>query len=257
MNEAQGGDDRVALITGGAKGIGLATAHAMRAQGWRIALADRDGDALLRAAEEVGGDTLPVTLDVSDVAAVRATIPDVAALVGGRLDCLVNNAGVFKNERFFDVDEAGYDRLMDVNLKGAFFTMQACAKAMKSAGNGGVIVNVASAAGRSGRPTQTIYGLTKAGLIHLTKSAALALAPDVRVVCVCPAAIETDMWNETLVQRRAVGGEEDVKALFARIPLARSGTPEELAQIIAFLASDKAAFVTGCSLDVSGGMEMN
>lgn len=251
------GDGKIALITGGAKGIGLATAKAMRAQGWQVALADRDEATLNAAVAQVGPGTLPVVLDVSDIAAVRETIPNVAAHFGGRFDCLVNNAGVFKNEKFFDVDEASYDRLMDVNLKGAFFVMQACAKAMKEAGNGGVVVNIASAAGRSGRPTQTIYGLTKAGLIHLTKSAALALAPDVRVVCVCPAAIETDMWNETLAQRRAVGGEEDVKALFARIPLARSGTTEELAGIIAFLASDKAAFVTGCSLDVSGGMEMN
>ena len=256
MNESSNAG-KVALITGGAKGIGLAAARALRAQGWRIALADRDEATLNAAVAEVGPGTFPVVLDVSDIGAVRRTIPQVAAHFSNRLDCLVNNAGVFKNERFFDVDEAGYDRLMDVNLKGAFFVMQACAKAMKEAGNGGVIVNVASAAGRSGRPTQAIYGLTKAGLIHLTKSAALALAPDVRVVAVCPAAIETDMWNETLAQRRAVGGEEDVKALFARIPLARSSTPEELAEIVAFLASDKAAFLTGCALDVSGGMEMN
>lgn len=260
MNEAAdgaGGGGKVALITGGAKGIGLATAKAMRAQGWQIALADRDKVTLKAAVAEVGANTLPVVLDVSDVAAVRETIPKIAAQFGGRLDCLVNNAGVFKNEKFFDVDEAGYDRLMNVNLKGAFFVLQACAQVMKAAGNGGVVVNIASASGRSGRPTQTIYGLTKAGLIHLTKSAALALAPDVRVVCVCPAAIETDMWTETLAQRRAVGGEEDVRALFARIPLARSGTTEELAGIIAFLASDQAAFLTGCALDVSGGMEMN
>jgi len=248
---------RVALITGGARGIGLATAKVMAAQGWRIALADVDEAALEAAAAEVGAtDTLPVPLDVRDVAGVRETVARVARHFDGRLDCLVNNAGVFKNERFFDIDEAGYDRLMDVNLKGAFFVMQAAAKAMKEAGNGGVIVNVASASGRSGRPTQTIYGLTKAGLIHLTKSAALALAPDVRVVAVCPAAIETDMWADTLRQRREVGGEEDVKALFARIPLARSCSAEELAEIIAFLASGKCAFVTGCALDVSGGMEM-
>jgi len=127
---------------------------------------------------------------------------------------------------------------------------------MKDAGNGGVIVNIASASGRSGRPTQTIYGLSKAGLVHLTKSAAMALAPDVRVVAVCPAAVETDMWQETLAQRRAVGGEADVQALFARIPLGRSCTVDELANVIAFLASDGASYMTGCALDVSGGMEM-
>ena len=248
---------KVALITGGARGIGLATAKTMRAQGWRIALTDVDTDALKTAVGEVGEGTFPLTLDVGDVAAIRAGVATVAEHFDGRLDGLINNAGVFKNERFFDIDEAGYDRIMDINLKGAFFVMQAAAKAMKDAGNGGVIVNVASASGRSGRPTQTIYGLSKAGLIHLTKSAALALGPDVRVVAVCPAAIETDMWQETLTQRRAVGGEADVQALFARIPLGRSCSAEELAGVIAFLASDAAGYLTGCALDVSGGMEMN
>ena len=248
---------KVVLITGGARGIGLATAKVMAAQGWRIALADRDEAALHAAAAEVGAkDTFALPLDVSDIPAVRAGVAQVAAECG-RLDGLINNAGVFKNERFFDIDEAGYDRIMDVNLKGAFFVMQAAAQAMREGGSGGVIVNVASASGRSGRPTQTIYGLSKAGLIHLTKSAALALGPDIRVVAVCPAAIETDMWKDPLAQRRAVGGEADVQALFARIPLGRSGSAEELAEIIAFLASDKAAYLTGCALDVSGGMEMN
>lgn len=244
---------KVVLITGGARGIGLATAHAMAADGWQIVLADRDEAALADASAGTDYATLP--LDVSNVSQVREAVAGLAARFG-RLDGLINNAGVFKNELLLDVEEAGYDRLMDVNLKGAFFVMQACAKAMKAAGNGGVVVNVASASGRSGRPTQTIYGLTKAGLIHLTKSAAMALAPDVRVVAVCPAAIETDMWTETLAQRRAVGGDADVAALFARIPLGRSGTAEELAGVIAFLASEKASYLTGCALDVSGGMEM-
>lgn len=248
---------KVALITGGARGIGLATAKVLRARGWRIALADWDAAALDAAAAEVGDGTFPLPLDVSDVAAVRAGVARVAARFGGRLDALINNAGVFKNERLMDVEEDTYDRLMDVNLKGAFFCLQAAAKAMKASGSGGVIVNVASASGRSGRPTQTIYGLTKAGLIHLTKSAAMALAPDVRVVAICPAAIETDMWTETLAQRRAVGGEADVQALFARIPLGRSATAEELAAAIAWLASDEAAYMTGCAVDFSGGMEMN
>jgi D-sorbitol dehydrogenase (acceptor) len=223
--------EKVVLITGGARGIGLATAKRMRADGWRIALADRDADVLGDAAREVGGDTFALPLDVGDVPGVRDGVARVVAHFG-RLDGLVNNAGVFRNERFFDIDEAGYDRIMDVNLKGAFFVMQAAARAMKETGpradepgSCGVVVNVASASGRSGRPTQTIYGLSKAGLIHLTKSAAMALAPDVRVLAVCPAAIETDMWTETLAQRRAVGGEADVQALFARIPLNRSCSP--------------------------------
>jgi NAD(P)-dependent dehydrogenase (short-subunit alcohol dehydrogenase family) len=219
-------------------------------------LADRDETTLNEAVGQIGGDTLPLVLDVSDVQAVQRTIPELVKQTG-RLDGLINNAGLFKNERLLDVDEAGFDRLMSVNVKGAFFVLQACARAMLECGNGGVIVNLASAAGRSGRPTQPIYGMTKACMIHLTKSAAMALAPSVRVVCVCPAAIETDMWQETLKQRREVGGEADVAALFARIPLARSGSVEELADVIAFLCSPGASFVTGACLDVSGGLEMN
>jgi NAD(P)-dependent dehydrogenase (short-subunit alcohol dehydrogenase family) len=243
---------KVAIITGGARGIGLATGRAMAADGWRVILADRDEAALHPLAAEF--DTL--ALDIGDVSAVREKIGVFSAKYG-RLDCLVNNAGVFRNEPLLDVEEAEYDRLMDINLKGAFFCLQAAAKAMRAVGNGGVIVNVASAAGRSGRPTQTVYGLSKAGLIHLTKSAAIALAPDIRVVCVCPAAIDTEMMAANLAQRRAVGGEADAQGFLARIPLARMGTADEVASLIAYLASDKAAYLTGGAVDISGGLDMH
>jgi NAD(P)-dependent dehydrogenase (short-subunit alcohol dehydrogenase family) len=146
---------------------------------------------------------------------------------------------------------------MDINLKGAFFCLQAAAKAMRATGNGGVIVNVASASGRSARPTQTVYGLSKAGLIHLTKSAAVAFAPDIRVVCICPAAIDTDMMVENLAQRRAVGGEADAQGFLDRIPLGRMGTAEEVASLIAYVASNRAAYITGGSIDISGGLDMH
>jgi len=246
---------KVAIITGGARGIGLATAHALAADGWRIALADRDAAALEAAAPQVGSDTLTVTLDVSDVAAIKAAVADVVARAG-RLDGLINNAGVFRNEPLLDVTEQTYDWIMDINLKGAFFMLQESARAMLAAGNGGVIVNMASAAGRTGRATQTIYGLTKAGLIHLTKSAALAFAPHIRVASICPAAIETDMWAETVAQRRAVGGDADVAAFMASIPLGRPGTVEEVANVIRFFCSDAAGYMTGSTFDVSGGREM-
>lgn len=246
---------KVALITGGARGIGLATAKALHADGWRIALADLDADALPAATAEVGPDTLPLVLDISDVGAVRHAVGEVVRRAG-RLDGLVNNAGIFRNEPLLQTDEATYDRLMDVNLKGSFFVLQAAAQAMLHAGTGGVIVNMASAAGRSGRPTQAVYGMTKAALIHLTQSAALAFAPHIRVASVCPAAIETDMWADVVAQRRATGGDADIAAFMAGIPLGRSGTPEEVAAIVAFFFSDRAAFMTGNTFDVSGGREM-
>ena len=250
-------DKRVAVITGGARGIGLAAARALMRDNWRVVLTDRDTAALADAATELGGDTLTFPLDVSDVGQIRAVVGEIAR-EAGRLDCLVNNAGVFRNELLVDVEEQTYDWLMDINLKGAFFMLQACAKAMLAAGNGGVIINIASAAGRSGRPTQTVYGMTKAGLITLTKSAALAFGPHIRVGAICPAAIETEMWAQTVAQRRAVGGEADVQAFMARIPLGRPGTVEEVADLIRFYASPTggAAFMTGTTLDISGGLEM-
>ncbi|MDX1932102.1 MAG: SDR family oxidoreductase [Capsulimonadales bacterium] len=248
---------KVALITGGARGIGLSTAQLLVRDGWEVVLADRDENALNDAAGTFAAresvHTLP--LDVAHVPDAQEKIAGIAGRLG-RLDGLVNNAGIFRNEPFFDITEEGYDRLMAVNLKGAFFVMQAAAREMKRFGNGGVIVNLSSSAGRSGRPTQTIYGLTKAGLIHLTKSAALALAPDVRVLAVCPAAIETSMWEQTLRERRAVGGDADVDAFFARLPLKRSGKPEEVAELIAFLMSDRSSFTTGATYDICGGLEM-
>jgi glucose 1-dehydrogenase len=247
---------KVALITGGARGIGFSTAKALLEQGWQVVIADRDESALLAATQELGGRAMPAPLDVSDVSAIRKTIAEVAQRMG-RLDGLVNNAGVFKNQMLLDASEEDFDRLMTVNVKGAFFMLQACAKAMLDAGNGGVIVNVASAAGRSGRPTQTIYGMTKAAMIHMTKSAAMAFAPQVRVVCVCPAAVDTDMMVENLSQRRAVGGEADAMGFLARIPLGRMSTPEEVSDLIAYLMSEKASYMTGGSIDISGGLDMH
>jgi NAD(P)-dependent dehydrogenase (short-subunit alcohol dehydrogenase family) len=250
-------ESKVALITGAARGIGLATAQALVRDGWRVVLADRDADALTEAVStfSLPESVSPLVLDVANVADTGAKIAETVATLG-RLDGLVNNAGIFRNEPFFDITEEGYDRLMAVNLKGAFFVMQAAAREMKRLGNGGVIVNMASSAGRSGRATQTIYGLTKAGLIHLTKSAALALAPDVRVLAICPAAIETAMWEQTLKERRAVGGDADVEAFFARLPMKRSGRTDEVAELIAFLMSERSAFTTGATYDISGGLEM-
>jgi NAD(P)-dependent dehydrogenase (short-subunit alcohol dehydrogenase family) len=207
------------------------------------------------AAAEIGPGTLTTVVDVADVDAARGAVAEMAGRAG-RLDCLVNNAGVFRNEPLLDTDEATYDRLMDVNLKGAFFMLQASARAMLHAGNGGVIINIASGAGRSGRPTQAVYGMTKAALIHLTKSAALAFAPHIRTAAVCPVAVETEMWTENLAQRRAVGGDADVAAFMSTIPLGRSCTPEEVANVVAFFVSERAAFMTGATLDVSGGREM-
>lgn len=250
-------ETKLALVTGAAKGIGLAIGKALYRDGWRVVLADRDAATLNETVRGFADTDRIVSqiMDVSDVMGVQRCIAELGARFGN-VDCLVNNAGVFRNEPFLTTNEETYDRIMDINLKGTFFAMQAGAKVMVESERGGVIINIASAAGRSGRSTQAVYGLSKAGMIHLTKSAALAFGPLVRTFAVCPAAIESDMWQENLAQRRALGGEADVQAFMARIPLKRAGTPEEVAELVAFLASDKAAFMTGATLDLSGGLEM-
>jgi D-sorbitol dehydrogenase (acceptor) len=247
---------KVALITGAARGIGLAAAQTLTAEGWRVAMADRDAAALNEAVSTVGNDALAVPLDISDVAACRAAVEDVVKRAG-RLDCLVNNAGAFKNELILSTDEETFDRLWTVNVKGTYFLSQAAAKAMLDLGNGGVVINIASAAGRSGRPTQAVYGLTKAAIVHFTKSFALAFAPHIRSVCICPAAIDTDMMRDNLAQRRAVGGEADAMGFLAKIPQGRMGTAQEVADLIAFVASEKAAYINGGAIDISGGLDMH
>jgi NAD(P)-dependent dehydrogenase (short-subunit alcohol dehydrogenase family) len=247
---------KVAVITGGARGIGLATARALKADGWRVALLDIDPTALDKAVAELGtASATPFVLDISRVEDIQALFPEIALAMGG-LDCLVNNAGVFRNEPLLAVEERTYDWLMDINLKGAFFCLQAAAREMQR-GDGGVIVNIASAAGRGGRPTQTVYGMTKAGLIHLTKSAAIALAPNIRVCCVCPAAVDTEMMATNFAQRRQVGGDADAEAFMAKLLVGRLSRPEEVADLVAYLASDKAGYITGGSIDISGGLEMH
>jgi NAD(P)-dependent dehydrogenase (short-subunit alcohol dehydrogenase family) len=248
---------KVAIITGGAGGIGVATGIALRRDGWQVVLADVNAEGLEKAAKEVGEGTVTVVLDITSVPQIREKITLVAAQFG-RLDCLVNNAGVFRLEPIYDVEEATYDWLMDINLKGAFFCLQAAAKEMKNYGNGGVIVNVASAAGRSGRPTQTIYGLSKAGMVHLTKSAAISLGEDgIRVCCVCPAAVDTEMMARNFAERRQTGGDKDVEAFMAKLLVKRLSRPDEIADLVAYLASEKAAYITGGSIDISGGLDMH
>ena len=248
---------KVACITGGAGGIGIATGQAMVRDGWRVALIDLDAARLADAAAQVGEGTETLVLDIGDVSAIRAAFPALAQKMG-RLDCLVNNAGVFRLESIWDVEEATYDWLMDINLKGTFFCLQAAAREMKRLGNGGVIVNIASAAGRSGRPTQVIYGLSKAGMIHLTKSAAIALGPDnIRTVCICPAAVDTGMMARNFAERREVGGDADVTAFMNKLLIQRLSKPEEVAELIAYVASEKAAYMTGGSIDISGGLDMH
>ncbi|MFZ3584415.1 SDR family NAD(P)-dependent oxidoreductase [Loktanella sp. DJP18] len=237
--------DTVALITGAARGIGLATATLFHAEGRRVVLLDRDADALSAAVANLPG-ALGVTCDVSiqqDVAQALAEIEQTC----GRLDILVNNAGVADFGPLADTDFARWRRVMDTNLDGVFLMSQACLPLL--AKRGGAIVNIASISGLRASTLRIAYGTSKAAVIHLTKQQAAELGEvGIRVNCVCPGPVNTKL-------ALAVHSPAIRAAYHDAIPLNRYGTEREIAEAICFLASDKASYVTGQILAADGGFE--
>ncbi len=238
---------RVALITGGARGIGLATATALGQRGADVALVDVDGKALAGAAAACGDRALALEADVSRAADVQRAVGAAVARFGG-LHILVNNAGICPLTPFPEIVEEEWDRVLAINLKGAFLCCQAALPHLQRSGPQGRIINIASVAGQMGGVlVGAHYAASKAGLIALTKSLARLLAPDgVTVNCIAPATTATELtaaWPESL--------REQVRA---QIPLGRLATPGEVAEAVCFLAADGAAFITGATLDVNGGL---
>lgn len=246
-------DNKVAVVTGGAKGIGLAVARRFAADGARVVIADVNEDAGSRAVEEVGevGAVRFVRCDVGDRADAENLV---AATVGqwGSLDVLVNNAGIVHAAEFLELSEADFDRVLRVNLKGAFLVGQAAARQMvrqvAEGGKPGAIVNMSSVNAVFAIATQVPYSVSKGGLNQLTKVMALALAPHgIRVNAIGPGSIMTDMLA-------SVNSDPEAKQrLLSRTPLGRIGTPAEIAAIAAFLASDDASYVTGQTIYADGG----
>ena len=246
-------DGKSALITGGGGGIGRAASLAFAREGARVAVAD----AAEAAAQETvalinkaGGQAMTLTGDVTDAGAVEAMVKSVVAAYG-RLDCAFNNAGIagFQvdagGKKTHEWSEAGFDRMVAVNLKGVWLCMKHELPQMVSQG-GGAIVNTASIAGLIGLATSSGYVAAKHGVVGLTKTAALEYADDnVRVNAVCPGYIETKMTEDTMRRR----GEE----LMAKVPFHRMGKPEEIAEMVLWLCSDRASFVSGAAYNVDGG----
>ncbi|MFM8548882.1 MAG: 3-oxoacyl-ACP reductase FabG [Betaproteobacteria bacterium] len=242
--------NKVAIITGAASGIGLATARVFAAEGARVVLADLDLARTEQARAAIGAkpeESLALRVDVTDRASVEAMA---AATVSkfGRIDCLINNAGITKDARLAKMTDAQFDSVVSVNLKGVFACTQAVIAAMISQGSG-VIINASSVVGLYGNFGQTNYAATKAGVIGFTKTWARELGPKgIRTVAVCPGFVATPIL-ETIPP--AV-----MEKMIEKVPLGRLGKPEEIARVYAFLASDEASYINGAVIEVSGGIMM-
>ncbi|HET9693094.1 MAG TPA: SDR family oxidoreductase [Steroidobacteraceae bacterium] len=236
--------DKVAIVTGAARGLGFAIAQRFAAEGARVLLADRDADAVERAAHALGQHAEVV--DVSDHAQVVSMV-ETATRTLGPVAVLVNNAGVYRNTPLLELGEAEFDRLLAVNLKATLFGIQAVAPGMIERRSGS-IVNVASVAAVLGAPGAAAYCASKAAVVQLTNVAAIELAPHgVRVNALGPGTFATDMAQD------AYADETLRSRILPRTPLGRLGRPEEAAGVALFLASDDASYVTGKTLYADGG----
>lgn len=249
-------EGRHALITGGGSGIGLASARRFLAEGARVALLDRDAASLARAAEALGGAAATVAADVGDAAAVEEAVAAAVAALGGRLDAVVNAAGISEWAAFADTTPAMWRRIMAVNLDGPFHVSLAALPHLRAAAattpGGASVVHLASAAGLQPRPNYTAYGSSKGGVVMLTRTMALDLAAErIRVNCVCPGAIRTPMVEGSLAAMPDPATAE--ATILSRYAMRRFGTAEEVANLVLFLTSAEASYVTGAAWTVDGG----
>jgi NAD(P)-dependent dehydrogenase (short-subunit alcohol dehydrogenase family) len=249
-------EGKVALITGAARGIGRGTAMLFAREGARVAVADLSADGVRETAEMIvkaGGKATAIVVDVSksaDVSAMMAATLDAY----GRVDCAFNNAGIngslagVRGKLTAEWPEEAFDRLIQVNLKGTWLCMRTELQQMVEQGSGS-IVNTASLAGLTGFVSTAAYAASKHGVVGLTKTAAIEYAPKVRVNCVCPGWINTDMTAQIIAQR----GPE----LLARVPFREVGKPEDVGEMVCWLSSDRARYVAGGAFTVDGGYMAN
>ena len=242
--------DKVAIITGSAQGIGLATALRFAAEGARVVVSDigqQRVDQAVAAIVAQGGQAIGAVVDVTDRLAIDAMVAKVKT-TWGRIDILINNAGITKDARLAKMSSAQFDAVIAVNLKGVFECTQAVAETMTAQGSGS-IVNASSVVGLYGNFGQTNYAATKAGVIGFTKTWARELGPKgVRVNAVCPGFVMTPILDTV---------PEAVKQkMIEKVPLGRLGRPEEIAAVYAFLASDDSSYMNGAVLEVSGGIQL-
>ena len=244
-------EGKTALVTGASGGIGSSIAYALARQGARLALSGSNGDKLRafreQLIEEVGGDHVEITCDLSSSTQVEERIPATIDTLG-KMDILVNNAGITRDNLAMRMKDEEWDQVIRINLEASFRLMRAAARPMMKA-RGGRIVSITSVVGHTGNPGQMNYVAAKAGLTGMTKSLAQELASrNITVNCVAPGFIRTAMTDAL--------DDKQKDAINSHIPMARMGEGEEVAAAVAYLASDEAAYVTGQTLHVNGGMAM-
>ena len=250
--------DKTALITGGARGIGLAFARAYVAEGARVAIADRSGAA--EAAAEFGDRAIGVALDVTDQASIDGAVARTADW-GGGIDILLNNAAIFDLAPIVEITRESYERIFAVNVAGTLFTLQAVARRMIAQGRGGRIINMASQAGRRGEALVAVYCASKAAVISLTQSAGLDLIRHgINVNAISPGVVDTPMWDEVdalfaKYEHKPLGQKK--REVGEGVPFGRMGRPEDLVGMAIFLASEEAAYIVAQTYNVDGGQWMS
>ena len=286
---------QVAIVTGSGQGIGKGIAQRLAREGATVVIADNNPESAAAVANEIEskkGQALAHPIDISDISAVQKMVTDVVAKFG-HINILVNNAGIVQTKPMMDLSGKDWDRIIAVNQRGSFFCLQTVAAQMirqvpeairqmaeKPADimnikpiakaneatpvtrvNYGKIVNLSSIAGRRGRPLSTHYAASKAAIISITQSAALALAPfKITVNAICPGIVPTPMWDQIDKERGELFGAkpgEAANAFVNIVPLKRAATAEDIAGAVAFFCSDDSDYITGQALNVDGGFEMN
>ena len=252
--------NKVAIVTGGARGIGEAIVRAYAAEGARVVIADIEIAKAKELASELGAETLAVQVDVRDLKSVSALIATTVSRFGG-VDILVNNAAIFDMGPILEVSEASFDKQFAVNVKGLFFTLQAVAAQMVKQGRGGKIINMASQAGRRGEALVAVYCATKAAVISLTQSAGLGLIKNgINVNGIAPGVVDTPMWDQVdslfaKYENLPIG--EKKRQVGAAVPAGRMGRPDDYRGVAVFLASHDFDYVVAQTFNVDGGNWMS